>query len=195
MSDLPPLFAEEHVCERCGLAYLDLSVDRALALVVEASRTLAELLPSLEDETLRRRPSEGVWSVIEYAGHVRDVLVTFAVRVHRGVHDERPSLDPMYNDWRAERFGYNAASVVGVVESVRVGAAGFAAEVRSVPDDAWDRVVTRLPMEERTVRWLVRQAAHECVHHLADITALVGRPEQRHPRTSGASAPPSPAAS
>lgn len=33
----------------------------------------------------------------------------------------------------------------------------------------WDRVVTRLPNEERTTRWLVRQAMYEGQHHLGDI--------------------------
>jgi hypothetical protein len=30
-------------------------------------------------------------------------------------------------------------------------------------------MVTPLPGEERTARWLVRQAMHEGVHHLGDI--------------------------
>jgi len=47
-------------------------------------------------------------------------------------------------------------------------------EVRSVPDDAWNRVVVRRPEEVRTVRWLVRQAAHECVHHLGDVRRILG---------------------
>ena len=106
MAALPPLFAEEHACERCGLAYADLSVDRCLALVTDSGSALAALLTTRDDRGLRRRPEPETWSVVEYACHVRDVLWVFAVRVHRGVHEERPSLEPMYNDWRSERFGY-----------------------------------------------------------------------------------------
>jgi hypothetical protein len=193
MSDLPPLFGEEHRCETCRLAYADLDVDRCLALVAESVATLAALLPALADETLRRRPEPRVWSVVEYACHVRDVLLTYAVRVHRGVVEDRPALDPMYADWRAERFGYSGIRLEVLLAELVSAAEGFAAEVRSVPDDAWDRLVVRRPEEVRNVRWLVRQAAHECVHHLADITAWLS-PAAR-PRTSGAAARPSPEAS
>lgn len=36
--------------------------------------------------------------------------------------------------------------------------------------EQWDRLVTRLPGEHRTARWLVRQAMHEGQHHLDDIS-------------------------
>lgn len=36
----------------------------------------------------------------------------------------------------------------------------------------WDRVVLRPPGEQRTTRWLVRQALHEGRHHLAGIAAV-----------------------
>jgi hypothetical protein len=170
---LPPLFAEEYVCEPCGLAYAELSVDRCVELVTESVGTVVALLSTVEDGGLRRRPEPGTWSVVEYACHVRDVLSVFALRVHRGVHEDRPSLDPMYNDWRAERFGYARTPVDVLLAELGTAVEGYMAEVRSVPDAAWNRTVVRRPDEVRTVRWLVRQAAHECVHHVADIRRLV----------------------
>ena len=192
MPDLPPLFGEDHTCERCGLAYRSLDVDTALGLVAESTATLAALLPSIEETVLRQRPAPEVWSVVEYACHVRDVLLTYAVRVHRGVLEDRPALDPMYGDWRAERFGYAAIPLDVLLVELGAAATAFAAEVGTVPDDAWERTVVRRPSEVRTVRWLVRQAAHECGHHLADVTAALS---PAAPHTSGAAAPPSPAGS
>jgi hypothetical protein len=171
---LPPLFGEDHVCGSCSLAYADLSVPVALELVHEVVDDLAEWLPGVPDPVLRRRATPSSWSPLEYACHLRDVLLTFAGRVHRGVVEDRPALDPMYADWRAERFAYNAGSVTEVLTGMRVAAEGFAAEVADVPDDAWGRTVTRRPTELRTVRWLVRQAAHEAVHHRDDIRRLTG---------------------
>jgi hypothetical protein len=190
MSDLPPLFGEEYACETCRLAYHDLDVERCLMLVAESTADLVELLLTLGDRTLRGRPQPEVWSPVEYACHVRDVLLTFAVRVHRGVVEGRPTLDPMYADWRAERFGYGATRLDVLSVELTAAAKGFADEVRAVPDDAWDRHVARRPEEVRTVRWLVRQAAHECVHHLADVrSGLSSRP------AAGGGAPRSPGAS
>jgi len=61
-----------------------------------------------------------------------------------------------------------------LLAELRAATEGFVEEVRSVPDDAWNRVVVRRPEEVRTVRWLVRQAAHECVHHLGDVRRILG---------------------
>jgi hypothetical protein len=36
----------------------------------------------------------------------------------------------------------------------------------------WRRIGTRLPGEQRTARWRVRQAVHEGVHHLGDIRRI-----------------------
>lgn len=171
---LPPLFAEEHVCVGCGVAYGELPVPSAVALVAGVVVELGALLPDVPVHVLRRRLHAGEWSALEYAGHIRDVLFTFAVRIHRGIVEDRPALDPMYADWRAERFGYNTANVAEVVSGLRSAADGFVAEVRAVPEDAWGRLVTRRASEPRTVRWLVRQAAHEAIHHRADIRRLVG---------------------
>ena len=171
---LPPLFGEEHVCVGCGVAYGELPVASALALVAGVVVELGALLPGVPVDVLRRRLHPEEWSALEYAGHIRDVLYTFAVRIHRGVVEDRPALDPMYADWRAERFAYNSAVVADVVSGLRSAADGFVAEVRAVPEDAWERMVTRRTSEPRTVRWLVRQAAHEAIHHRDDIRRLVG---------------------
>jgi hypothetical protein len=79
----------------------------------------------------------------------------------------------MYNDWRAERFGYARVPVDVLLAELRTATEGFVAEVRAVPEDAWNRTVVRRPEEVRTVRWLVRQAAHECVHHLGDVRRIL----------------------
>ena len=176
MAALPPLFGEEYVCEACGIAYAELSVDRCVTLVRGSVDALRTLLPTDDDRSLRGRPLPGSWSPVEYACHVRDVLCVYAVRVHRGVHEDRPALDPMYNDWRAERFSYDRARIDVLLPELGTAMEGFVAEVRSVPEDAWNRTVARRPDEVRTVRWLVRQAAHECVHHLADVRRILETP-------------------
>jgi hypothetical protein len=38
----------------------------------------------------------------------------------------------------------------------------------------WDRSFTRQPGEERSARWLVRQALHEAMHHAADMRSSAG---------------------
>ena len=117
----------------------------------------------------RRRPRPEVWSVTEYVCHLRDVYATYTIRLHRTRTEDRPVLEPMLNDLRARRFGYNDLDVGPILDELAATAAGFCAEIAATRPTDWDRVATRLPGETRTARWLVRQAMHEGVHHLGDI--------------------------
>lgn len=66
-------------------------------------------------------------------------------------------------------------AVPPVLDELQAYIGGFLAEVaRSGPDD-WARPVHRLPDEHRTALWLVRQAAHEGVHHLRDVAEVAER--------------------
>jgi hypothetical protein len=75
----------------------------------------------------------------------------------------------MLNDLRARRFRYADCDVPAVLGELAVAVAGVADELRRVGPDGWDRRVLRRPGEERTVGWLLRHAAHEGRHHLADV--------------------------
>lgn len=172
---LAPLAGEDHVCRACGLAYADLDVTEAPALLANLLATFQRDVRAVPAELLARRPAPSVWSPAEYACHVRDVLVSSTIRLHRARLEYRPVIEPMYNDLRARRFGYRHADVPAVLDQAQSAADGLAAEIGRVKHDAWSRTVTRLPGEERTARWLVRQALHEVRHHTADIRAVAAR--------------------
>ncbi|MFJ7217902.1 DinB family protein [Amycolatopsis sp. NPDC098790] len=61
-------------------------------------------------QDLRRRPAPGRWSALECLVHLRDVCVTYTIRVHRARTEDRPVLEPLLNDLRARRFRYNDRS-------------------------------------------------------------------------------------
>ena len=126
----------------------------------------------LAEPARRQRPSPQVWSVTEYVCHLRDVYATYTIRLHRARTEDRPALEPMLNDLRARRFRYNERDVVPILDELAANAAGFCEEIARAGPQDWDRVATRRPGEQRSARWLVRQAMHEGVHHLADIRAV-----------------------
>lgn len=166
---LPPLAAEDHVCERCGLDYAAVSPAQAvdtLAGLAERYRGALEAVPAADRGT---RPRPDVWSVAEYVCHARDVFVAFTIRLYRVRTEDRPAVEPMFNDLRAARFAYARRDLDAVLAELADDIDGFRAEVARVPADGWDRTCTRLPHEPRTARWLVRQALHEGVHHLLDV--------------------------
>jgi hypothetical protein len=98
--------------------------------------------------------------------------------LHRTRVEERPVLEPMLNDLRARRFRYNRRDLGAVLDELADNAEGFVEEASRVENDDWNRIATRRPEEIRTARWLVRQALHEGLHHLGDISN-VGRRLER----------------
>jgi DinB superfamily len=190
---VPPLQAEDHVCAGCAMAYAEVSVEQAvqqIAVVPYQVRTaVAAIAASGRPEVLRRRPDPTTWSVTEYACHLRDVYVTYTIRLHRARTEDRPVLEPMLNDLRARRFRYNERDLAAVLDELGTAVTGCCEEARRNQGEQWDRTVTRLPGEERTARWLVRQALHEGLHHIADIRgvgdAVVSRLAGEHPGPDG----------
>lgn len=166
---VPPLAGEDHVCARCRLSYRDVDVEHAVGVIDSVPGAVRAAVAAMAPACLRVRPEKNHWSVVEYVCHLRDVYATYTIRLHRARTEERPVLEPMLNDLRARRFRYNDSDVEAVLEQLVATVAGFQDEAARTGRDGWARVVTRLPGEERTARWLVRQAMHEGIHHLDDI--------------------------
>jgi carbonic anhydrase/acetyltransferase-like protein (isoleucine patch superfamily)/uncharacterized damage-inducible protein DinB len=171
---LPPLAAEDHVCADCALAYPQISIDQARRVIEGIPAEVRDVALAVPPPARHLRPGPDVWSVTEYVCHLRDVYLTYTVRLHRTRTEDRPMLEPMLNDLRARRFRYNERELAPILDELAATAAGFCAEIDRTRETEWDRVATRLPGEQRTARWLVRQAMHEGIHHLGDIRT-VGR--------------------
>lgn len=169
---VPPLPPEDYVCDTCNLRYDEVTPDMAVQEIRAVPQALREALASVAAEDLRRRPCPGVWSVTEFACHLRDVYAVYTIRLHRTRTEERPVLEPMLNDLRARRFRYNERVLTAVLEELEANTAGFCEEVAHVEPGGWERVATRLPGEQRTAMWMVRQSMHEGRHHIADIRAV-----------------------
>lgn len=169
---VPPLAGEEHVCRSCPFSYADHDVDRASAVIAAIPARAWALFGSLDEATCRQPGPDGAWSAVEYLCHLRDVYAASTIRLHRARTEDDPALEPMLNDLRARRFGYRDAAVEPALDQLQAHVTGLLAEIMRVGPEDWGRPVHRLPNEHRSARWLVRQAAHEGVHHLRDITEV-----------------------
>lgn len=169
---LPPLAAEDHTCDVCTLAYPEISIDDAVGVIVGLPGAVREAVCAIPLEARRVRPGPQVWSVAEYVCHLRDVYIAYTIRLHHTRTKDRPTLEPMFNELRARRFRYNDCHLAATLDELAAAAAGFCDEVAGMREQDWDRVWTRLPGEQRTARWLVRQAMHEGVHHLSNIRTV-----------------------
>ncbi|OBG94721.1 hypothetical protein A5697_26140 [Mycobacterium sp. E3251] len=173
-ASLPPLAAEDHVCADCGMNYSDIRPNDAVGVIAGLPDAIREAISAIPPGSRRSRPSPEVWSVAEYLCHLRDVYVSFTIRLYRVRTEREPACEPMFNDLRARRFRYNDCDIDATLEELAAAVAGFRDEVARIKDHDWDRTGTRLPGERRTARWFVRQAMHEGVHHLGDIRRIGG---------------------
>jgi hypothetical protein len=164
-------------CEECDFSYEELARDAiALAIRTGAADYRSRLEPGAaldvaHDLRLRAHPIAGVWSALEYACHVRDVLEVQRERVRLAQVEDRPDMTPMGREERVERDRYNERSP-GVVADQLVGAAeALAADLDALGGDGWRRTVMyNWPArEERTVEWIAIHTVHELVHHRRDI--------------------------
>lgn len=159
-------------CEECGFDFDSVTPESAPASIRDFGRRyrapLTRLLKGEDESVLRTRPAEGVWSAIEYAGHVRDVFGLFDRRVARILAEEDPVLELIDPDALVRDGDYRALGPVAVADELARSADTFAARLEALTADQWERAGTR-DGERRTVLDLARRGVHEGSHHLLDI--------------------------
>jgi hypothetical protein len=164
-------------CEACEFSYDELTEDAIALAVRQVAEQLAErLAPSpvpdvAHDLRLRAHPISGVWSALEYACHVRDVLLVQRARIHQAQVEDRPEFTPMGREERVERDRYNEQSPATVAAELRDAARALADDLDALAPAGWQRTgVYNWPeREERTVAWIAVHTVHELVHHMRDV--------------------------
>ncbi|MFI0937696.1 DinB family protein [Streptomyces sp. NPDC021020] len=159
-------------CEECGFVY-DLGTPEEFAGQVRAAaEACAEPLLGAPGEALRRRPAPETWSPLEYACHVRDVLLVQRERVLAARRTDTPVAEPMGRDERVEHDAYADQAPADVSRQLRDAAAMFAHTLDRLTPGDWDRtlVYTYPERAERPLRWLAAHTLHELRHHSQDIT-------------------------
>jgi hypothetical protein len=168
---VPPLPPSDHHCSRCDLSYADLTPARAVAMVRDFPARYRDAIAAIDEAALRRRPDASTWSALEYLCHVRDVFEVYQSRVALTLAETDPELAPMRNRERAERQRYSEQEPSEVIEGLEHNVAAYLSLVAAITPDQLMRSCSRLG-ERRDATWLLRQAAHEGIHHLDDIVTV-----------------------
>ena len=135
---------------------------------------MADALFAMGDAAATTRPATDVWSPIEYACHLRDVLLVQRERAILALvapPASPPRLAPMSRDERVAIEGYGASTIVDVTRQLRDAAALFTNVLDRLDPEGWSRtLIYNYPTErERTLRWLAVHTLHEVHHHLGDV--------------------------
>jgi hypothetical protein len=123
-------------------------------------------------DALQQRPAPGVWSPLEYAAHVRDVLLFQRERAALALRSSHPTFESMRADERTVELRYNDEDPASVERGLQRSAETLAAMLDSLDDHEWQRAGT-YPWprpESRDLVWIGRHTVHELVHHLHDLT-------------------------
>jgi hypothetical protein len=158
----------EQRCPECGFQADEVSVVNLPQLVAEAAAPWADVLARPD---AAERPAPQVWSPVEYACHVRDVLIIFAERA-RLIRDQD---DPQFANWDqdataiAERYWEQVPAAVA--QELALAARTNAAVWTDVTEAEWQRPGRRSNGSVFTLETLGRYFLHDLRHHLVDVGA------------------------
>jgi len=160
-------------CNECGFDPADLRPgDAAVAVRAFGRRYRAPLTRSLPGEDLDdivcRSPGEGVWSALEYGGHVVDIFRVFDDRVRCALEGRRP--DEPVVDWEGR---VAAASPTlqrdAVADELDDASDTLATTLDEVNGAEWDLPGLNGRGDEVKVADLATIVVHEGSHHLLDM--------------------------
>ncbi len=164
----------EQRCGECGLDAAAVPQAELGDAIAQEGRRWFVLLGERDHARLRRRPCAGVWSALEYAAHVRDVLVLFADRVVLALGEEEPEFGWWDHEAAAVDEGYNQQDPRQVAMALEANAERLKMSLPRPGEAAWRRAGTRRGREHFTVEGLARFALHEARHHRLDAEWILG---------------------
>ncbi len=153
-------------CPECGYLGSEIQPSELPELVLQATAPWAEVLARPD---VRTRPAPQVWSPLEYACHVRDVLLVFAERAVL-IGDQE---DPVFENWDQDATAiddrYWEQDPAMVADEIATAAKVNAAVWAGIDADEWRRPGRRSNGSAFTLDTLGRYFLHDLRHHLADV--------------------------
>lgn len=153
-------------CAECGFQPFD-PTQAAARLRVETLRWRTVL----ERPDVAQRPAPQVWSPLEYACHVRDMVRLLGVRVEAMRDAEHPTFADWDGDAKAVELAYWQADPAQTWTELQASAAYAADALDSVRASEFDRSGQRSDGVVFTIASLSQYIGHEMEHHLHDVDA------------------------
>lgn len=161
-------------CAECGFDYGAVSpADGIAALRSLPRRYRAPLTRFLAgedgDAVVRQRPDETTWSALEYAAHMRDVIMLWGWALNAVLKDDRPVIPvPDQSELDEVSSAYATLDPPTVADELAANAERMAAKADAVDEDGWKRAGD-FGGDEITALDILRKVNHEGHHHLLDI--------------------------
>jgi hypothetical protein len=158
-------------CGQCGFVYEDLPLDEVGPSMRGFARRYRAALDGIAQAVASERPEPSVWSALEYACHVRDVLLVQRDRVVLAHVVECPQPAPMSRDERVSICRYDAQSMADVLDQLAMACELCALVFEGLSAEALAKeIIYNFPTPVvRDLGWVGRHTVHEGVHHLKDV--------------------------
>jgi len=167
--------SEKERCENgCAFVWDAIDPEEIGHRIKEGAADIAQLIVVGSAADVRSLPD--VWSPLEYAGHVRDVLLNLRDRLVVGLNEDNPLCKGLFGTPRIELGLYRGDSPDLVAQELQTAASLFARTWERIPEDLRSRtMVYGYPrLADRSLTWVAAQALHEVEHHLEDVKTGLG---------------------
>ena len=155
-------------CSECGLEAASIQ-PKDVAGIIRDNATAWEQV--LRRDGVRRRPRPDVWSPLEYACHVRDVLRLYDERLQLMLVEE----DPLYANWDQDETAveqrYDEQEPAVVSSELSRAAQQVADRFDTLRPQDWTRTGRRSDGASFTIESFSRYFLHDLIHHLHDVGA------------------------
>jgi len=164
---LEPMAAER--CDECGYDADDWSDSSSVTAIEGLPVRWHEALAGLTSGELQRRPIPAMWSIAEYADHVREVffgmrfLLDTAITTPGADLGESPS-SPFDLEPRHIAIKMALAGIEREATALREG-------LTQLSPDQWNLAV-KLDGYDLNPHWIARHVVHDATHHLGDVAHL-----------------------
>lgn len=155
-------------CPDCGFAAADVAGEQVAGLVTAFTAPWGAVLAR---PGARTRPSELVWSPLEYGCHVRDVCALFTERLALLRDRDEPTFANWDQDATALERDYATQDPQTVAVALIEAAGTVAGTYAGVTEAGRGRRGIRSNGDEFTVETLGTYHLHDVVHHLHDVGA------------------------
>lgn len=154
-------------CPECGYDSADVDREQVAPMILDNAASWQLVLARSE---VRRRPSPGRWSPLEYACHIRDVFRIYDYRLGLILDTD----DPTYPNWDQDKTAieerYDEQDAATVAHELQVAADQIASRFAAVRDEQWSRTGNRSDGARFTVDTFARYLLHDVVHHIHDVS-------------------------
>ena len=160
---------EVQSCPVCGFSWAVLARSEVSERINRAVSSLVTVIKEAGPR-VTVRPNPDRWSVLEYGGHVRDVLLSIRERVILASIVDIPTGSPIFRDERIDLGFYAEDTAAQVMNELEMAAQLFAKTVTTLPAHFDTRGLiysSRTPVQV-PISSTFSNAVHESEHHLSD---------------------------